>query len=90
MLNDCTHGKWGSRFDPVGVGVSVLTHKKVALIRVPSTSVHLFVDCGDTVQELSKYASRKMKRYGKVPAMYKTIDQKCNEAVRAWYAKHQR
>jgi hypothetical protein len=104
-LNDGTYGKYGSRFDPVardaffatrseyylvGIGVSALTHKRVALIRVPSTSVHLFVDCGDTVQEVSKHAKRKMKRYGKVPANDKTIDQKCKQAVRAWYAKHKR
>jgi hypothetical protein len=101
-LNDGTYGKYGSRFDPVardvyfqnrpeyylvGMGVSALTHQRVALIRVPNTSAHLFVDCSDTVQELSKNAKRKMKRYGRVPAMYKTIDEKCKQAVRDWYAK---
>jgi hypothetical protein len=104
-LNDGTYGKYGSTFDPVardaffatrpeyylvGMGVSALTHQRVALIRVPSTSVHLFVDCRDTVQELSKNAKRKMKRYGKVPTRYKTIDDNCKAAVRAWYGKHQR
>jgi hypothetical protein len=71
----------------VGMGINALTHQRVALIRVPSTFVHLFVDCSDTVQELSKNARRKMKRYGQVPKLYKTIDDKCKQAVRDWYAK---
>jgi hypothetical protein len=101
QLVDGTYGKYGSRFDPVardvyfqnrpeyymvGMGVNALTHKRVALIRIPSTFVHLFVDCSDTVQELSKNAKNKWKRYGKVPAMYKTIDDNCKAAVRARFA----
>jgi len=101
QIIDGTYGKYGSRFDPVArdvyfqnrpeyylvaLGVNALTHQRVALIRIPSTFVYLFVDCSDTVQELSKNAKRKLKRYGQVPAMYKTIDEKCKQAVSDWYA----
>jgi hypothetical protein len=60
----------------VAMDVSLFIHKWLGLIRIPSTFVHLFVDCGDTVQELSKHARRKMKRYGKIPARYKTVEDK--------------
>jgi hypothetical protein len=97
QLNDGTYGKYGSSFDPVardvffttrpeyylvGIGVSPFTPKQVALIRVPSTFVHLFVDCGGAVQEVNKNARRKMKRYGKVSGLYKTVHDRCTEAAR--------
>jgi hypothetical protein len=102
QLIDGTYGKYGSTFDPVArdvyfqnrpeyylvaLGVNALTHQRVALIRIPSTFVHLFVDCSSIVQEVSKHAKRKAKRYNKVNGVpMQEIDHLCKAAVRAWYA----
>jgi hypothetical protein len=66
QIVDGTYGKYGSTFDPVArdvyfqnrpeyylvaLGVNALTHRRVALIRIPSTFVYLFVDCSSIVQE---------------------------------------
>jgi hypothetical protein len=101
QLNDGTYGKYGSRFDPVArdaffanrpeyylvaMGVNPLTHRRVALVRVPSTFVHLFVDCGGgTVREVSKHAKRKAKRYGKAGAYYQTVHDRCTRAIRHYW-----
>jgi hypothetical protein len=77
QILDGTYGKYGTSFDPVArdaffatrpeyylvsIGVNAFTYQRVALIRIPSTSVYLFVDLSDAVQELSKNASRESRR----------------------------
>lgn len=101
QIVDGTYGKYGTTFDPVardvymaerpeyylvGLGVSPFTYKRVALVRIPSTFVHLFVEVGEAVQSVSKNAQRKAKRYGKLTANLRTIDEACLAAVRDWWA----
>jgi hypothetical protein len=101
-LHDGTYGKYGSTFDPVArdvffstrpeyylvaMGVNAFSFDRVALIRIPSTSVHLFVDVGGAVQEVSKNARRKALRHRKLSGALKDkIDENCKAAVRAWHA----
>lgn len=49
----------------LGLGVSGLTFKPFARVRLASSYVHLFVDLGDTLQGVSKSKRRKAIRYGK-------------------------
>ena len=75
-------GRFGGRFDPVsrdvfmaqrpdyylvGHGVNAWTKKRVVVVRIPSTYIYLFVDLSKT--SLSKNARRKIRRYGKWPAV---------------------
>ena len=73
----------------VGLGVNPFTYKRVALVRIPSTSIHLFVDIpGPPIQEISKNAKRKAARYGKHTVAYQTrerLDDMCKLAVRDWW-----
>lgn len=103
-IQDGTYGRYGGSFDPVardvyvnsrpeyylvGLGVSPFTYKRVACIRIPSTSIHLFVDIpGPPIQEISKNAKRKAARYGKHSVAYQTrerLDDMCKLAVRDWW-----
>ena len=95
-------GVFGRQFDPVerdvfmanrpdyylkGLGVSPVTFKKVAKVRVPSTYVHLYVDLSGTKEagSLSKNKRRKMQRYGQeAPA---EVNQLCRQAVEHWWAR---
>ena len=95
-------GRFKRRFDPVardvfanerpeyylvGLGVDAFTFKRVALVRIPSTYQHLFVDVSQATRPLSKSKRRKIARYGATPpaeAMV-TIKQLCQEAVRDWW-----
>jgi hypothetical protein len=102
QIFDGTYGRYGSTFDPVardvyvngrpeyylvGLGVNPFTYKRVALVRVPSTLVHLFVDVGTVVQEVSKNARRKAVRHGKVSGnLMDRIDLLCRAAVADWWA----
>ena len=103
QIIDGTYGKYGSTFDPVArdvfvnsrpeyylvaVGVNPFTYRRVALVRIPSTFIHLFVDVRHTVQGVSKNAKRKAKRYGKGTnkVLMATIDESCRLAVRDWWA----
>ena len=100
---DGTYGQYGSTFDPVakdvfvnrrpayyfvGMGVNPFTYKRVALVRVPSTFVHLFVDVGTAVQQVNKNARRKAMRHGKVRngALMAKIDELCQAAVADWWS----
>ena len=89
-------GRFGQRFDPidretfvarrpeyylVALGVSPFTFKQVAVVRVPSTHMHLFVEVGDV--KLSKNKRRQLARYGVMPG---EIHQRCLAAVRDWWA----
>ena len=101
QIVDGAYGQYGSTFDPVardvymasrpeyylvGMGVSPFTYQRVALIRIPSTHVHLFVEVGPAVQEVSKNAQRKARRYNKLSGTLQTIDEVCKAAVRDWWA----
>ena len=71
-----------------GLGISGLTFKPFAKIRLSSSFVGLYVELGDTLQGLSKYKRRKAIRYGK-PLPYeieKEIARICRLAVRHYLA----
>lgn len=85
---------WGRRFDPVarerffenqppyyleGIGISGLTFKPIAEVRVPSTYIRLFVDVPKS--KLSKNQRRKAKRYQRM-----NVEQCCSEAVKDFWA----
>lgn len=68
---------FGRRFDPVArveylngrpdyylehIGPDPLTHRRIAILRLSSTNVHLFVDVSGV--KVGKVAGRKMRRYG--------------------------
>ena len=66
-----------------------LTFRPVALVRIPSTGVHLFVELGEPLQRASKSARRKAIRYGK-PLPQDTqaaADKLIQSAVQDWWAK---
>ncbi len=100
-------GRWGAPFDPVareqyiqrrmeyqlvGLGVNAFTHRSVALVRVPSLSIHLFVDIAWAVQPLSRNGRRKLFRYGSAPRadVMRRIEAQCREAVRDWWRRQAR
>ncbi len=103
QIQDGTYGRFGGRFDPVardvfvnerpeyylvGLGVNPFTYQRVALVRIPSTFIHLFVDVGGVLQEVSKNARRKVLRHGRKPgkALDTKIHEKCRLAVADWWA----
>ena len=67
-----------------GLGISGLTFKPFARIRIASSFVFLFVDLGDTLKGVSKSKRRKAIRYGKaLPVnIQNEIHQLCRLAVR--------
>ena len=67
----------------LGLGISGLTFKPFARIRLPSSYVHLFVDLGDTLKGVSKAKRRKAIRYGKALPVEKQMEiaQVCRLAV---------
>ena len=70
-----------------GLGVSGLTFRPFAKVRLASSYVNLFVDIGDALRGLSKAKRRKAIRYGKLPkAVAETVDEACNRAVRHYLA----
>lgn len=102
-IQDGTYGQFGSRFDPVsrdvfvnqrptyylvGMGVSPFTYKRVALVRIPSMSHHLFVDVSPATQEVSKNAKRKAMRHGKIRngVLMERIHEMCQLAVDDWWS----
>ncbi len=104
QIHDGAYGKFGDRFDPVardnfmvkrpefylvGLGVSAVTFHRVALVRIPSSSVHLFVDVSrlSSVQRINKHKRRKI-RQGKAAlpdSVQAQIHQICLKAVRHWW-----
>ncbi len=73
----------------LGLGVSGLTFKPFARVRLASSFVHLFVDLGDTLKGVSKAKRRKAIRYGKsLPVeLQGEIAQVCKLAV-THYLEH--
>lgn len=71
-----------------GVGVSGLTFRPFAKVRLASGYVCLFVDLGDTLRKVSKAKRRKAIRYGKpLPqAIVEQVNEACSRAVRDYLA----
>ncbi|HZA21238.1 MAG TPA: hypothetical protein VFA32_01285, partial [Dehalococcoidia bacterium] len=107
QILDSTYGRYGTTFDPVardvfvnsrpsyylvGLGVNPFTYQRVALVRIPSTFIHLFVDVGTAVQDVSKNARCKALRHGKVRngALMAKIDELCKLAVEDWWSVKRR
>ncbi|MDV2504667.1 MAG: hypothetical protein RX318_12045 [bacterium] len=70
------------------LGISGLTFKPFAKIRLGSSYVHLFVDIGDALKGMSKARRRKTIRHGKpLPqAVLDEVNQVCRRAVRHYLA----
>ena len=66
-----------------GLGISGLTFKPFAKVRLASSFVHLHVDLGDALKGLGKAKRRKAIRYGKpLPdPVREEVDKVCKEAV---------
>ncbi|MBA7667305.1 hypothetical protein ES703_75392 [subsurface metagenome] len=73
----------------LGLGVSGLTFKPFARIRLASSYLHLFIDIGDTLKGVGKNKRRKAIRYGKALPVEKQreLDQVCKLAV-THYLEH--
>ncbi|MDP3065062.1 MAG: hypothetical protein Q8O40_17945 [Chloroflexota bacterium] len=73
----------------VALTVDSLTFRPVALVKVSSTIIHLFVDLPNPMGGLSKSARRKARRYGK--GLPEEAVQKAEKAIAAavqdWWAK---
>jgi hypothetical protein len=64
----------------LGYGISGLTYKPFARVRLASSYVHLFVDLGDTLKTISKVKRRKAIRYGK--ALPLEVQQEVEQVIR--------
>ncbi len=69
-----------------GLGVSGLTFKPFAKVRLASSYIHLYVDLGDRLKEISKSRRRKAIRYGKAlpKEVQERVDLACRLAVNDW------
>jgi len=66
-----------------GMGVSGLTFRPFAKVRLASSFIALHVDVGDALHSVSKNKRRKAVRYGKItPEVKKEVDRLCSMAVR--------
>jgi len=67
----------------LGYGMSGLTFKPFAKVRLASSFVNLFVDLGDSLKDISKNKRRKAIRYGKALPMGKQreVERVCRLAV---------
>jgi len=55
-----------------GIGISGLTFRPFAKVRLASSFVRLHIDLGDSLKQVSKNKRRKALRYGKIPETIKT------------------
>jgi len=62
-----------------GIGISGLTLKPFAKVRLASSYIRLYIDLGDSLKDMSKNARRKALRYGRLTD---TARQRINKAVR--------
>jgi hypothetical protein len=69
-----------------GLGISGLTFKPFAMVRIASSAMRLFIDLGDSLKGISKARKRKAIRYGKpLPQeVEETIQDKIALAVRQY------
>ncbi len=67
----------------LGLGISGLTYKPFADVRLASSNVHIFVDLGDTLKWVSKHKRRKDRRYGNALPLevQREVEQICRLAV---------
>ena len=100
---DGTYGKYGSRFDPVSrdqfmaqrpeyyltaTGMDGMHFTPVVVVRVPSTSIYLFVNVSAAFVKTTKSQRRHAHRHGKpVQEVMVTVEDLCKEAVRLWWNK---
>ncbi len=70
-----------------GLGVSGLTFKPFAKIRIASSYMRLFVDLGNSLKPLSKHRKRKAVRHGKAlpKSVNDAVAEKCYLAVRHYH-----
>jgi hypothetical protein len=102
---DGTYGTYGSRFDPVArdqfmaqrpvyylkaTGMDGMHARPVAVMRVPSTSIYLFIDVSAAfAPKATKNQRRLARRRGKpVQVQAVTVEQLCEQAVQLWWNKH--
>lgn len=100
-LHDGTYGSYGSQFDPVArdvfmaqrpeyylkaTGVDGVHFRPVAVVRVPSTNLHLFVDVSEAFVKPTKSQRRHARRHGK-PVQEVTVEQLCQQAVQEWWTR---
>jgi hypothetical protein len=98
---DGTYGTYGSRFDPVArdqffaqrpayylkaTGIDGMHGRPVAVVRVPSTSIYLYVNCAAAFVKATKNQRRLARRRGK-PVQAVTVEQLCQQAVQLWWNK---
>jgi len=69
-----------------GIGISGLTFRPFAKVRLASSLVQLHIDLGDTLGQVSKAKRRKAIRYGKAlpQEVQDAVDGICNKAVRRY------
>ena len=67
------------QFYLLGLGISGLTYKPFARVRLSSSFMHLHVNLGDTLKKVSKNKRRKAIRYGKID---RQIQELCKSAVK--------
>ena len=100
---DGTYGTYGSQFDPVArdafmaqrpeyylkaTGVDGMHFRPVAVVRVPSTSIYLYVDVSAAFVKPTKAQRRNARRHGKlVQEVTVTVEQLCQQAVAWWWSK---
>jgi hypothetical protein len=98
---DGTYGQYGSQFDPVArdqfmaqrpayylkaTGVEGMHGRPVAVVRVPSTGIYLYLDVSAAFVKPTKSQRRHARRHGKqVQAV--TVEQLCEQAVDLWWTK---
>ena len=68
------------QFYLIGLGISGLTFKPFAKVRLPSSYFYLFIDLGDSLKTVSKSRRRKAIRYGK--PLPKEIEDKIEALIR--------
>ena len=72
-----------------GLGISGLTFKPFAKVKLANSYTHLFVDLGNALKPVSKSKRRKAIRYGKPLPKDVTgkIDDICNEAIKHYLSR---
>ncbi len=70
-------------------GYDGLSHRRIAMVRVPSSNITLRVNVTSALTPLSKNKRRKIKRHGDTPPVEvaKRIEELCRQAVRAYLAR---
>lgn len=69
-----------------GEGMDLVYFRPVAVVRVPSTSIRLFVDVSAAFVKPTKSQPRRARRHGK-PIQEVTVAQVCEDAIRLWWSK---